>query len=103
MSKIGNPVKEVEKGIELNEKDYCMCLLSTLKEMEKNMVVAMTEASNEWLFERYQGIFQSLSDYQRRVYTLMFQNGWYQLEAVETKKINDKYNMLDTEYKELSD
>ena len=103
MSKIGNKVVEVPKGIELNEKDYCLCLLTTLKDMEKNYVVAMTEASNDWLYDHYLNTFTALSDFQRKVYTLMFQKGWYQLEAVDTKKINEKYNMLDQEYKSLSD
>lgn len=39
MSKIGNTVTEVPKGIALNEKDYCNCLLSSLKEMEKIIVL----------------------------------------------------------------
>lgn len=103
MSKVGNIVVEVPKGIELNEKDYCLCLLTTLKEMEKNYVVAMTEASNDWLYEQYLNVFTSLSDFQRKIYTLMFQKGWYQLESVDSKKINEKYNMLNTEYKDLGD
>ena len=102
MSKIGNEVCEVSSGIELNEKDYCVCLLSTLKEMEKNYTIAMTEASNEWLYEIYRDIFMDISTLQRRLYTVMFQKGWYQLEAVESSKINDRYNMLNKDYKELS-
>lgn len=103
MSKIGNEVVEVPKGIELNEKDYCTCLLSTLKEMEKNYVVAMTEASNDWLYQEYKNIFLELSDLQRELFQLMFQNGWYQLENVESKKINDKYTMLESDYRDLSE
>ena len=103
MSKIGNEVVEVPNGIELNEKDYCTCLLSTLKEMEKNYVVAMTEASNDWLYQEYKSIFLELSDLQRELFQLMFQNGWYQLESVESKKINDKYTMLESDYRDLSE
>jgi len=103
MSKIGNEVVEVPNGIELNEKDYCTCLLSTLKEMEKNYVVAMTEASNDWLYQEYKSTFLELSDLQRELFQLMFQNGWYQLESVESKKINDKYTMLESDYRDLSE
>ena len=103
MSKIGNTPVEVPGGIELNEKDYCLCLLTTLKELEKNYVTAMTEASNEWLFGIYKRIFNEIADLQRRLYIVMFQNGWYQLESVDNKKLKDKYNMLDKDYKSLSE
>lgn len=103
MSKVGNEVVEVPKGIELNEKDYCTCLLSTIKDMEKNYVVAMTEASNDWLYKQYEKVFKEISKLQRELYNLMFKKGWYQLETVDTKKLTEKYNMLDTDYKSLSD
>lgn len=103
MSKIGNTVIEVSKGIELNEKDYCMCLLTSLKEMEKNYVIAMSEASNEWLYDKYKDSFMEISNLQRKVYTCMFRYGWYQLETVADTKLDEKYTMLDAEYKGLSE
>ena len=103
MSKVGNEVVEVPKGIELNEKDYCMCLLTTLKDMEKNYVIAMTEASNDWLYNEYKSTFSEISKLQRELYNLMFKKGWYQLETVDNKKLDEKYSMLDSDYKDLSD
>ena len=35
MSKICNTKVPVSDGIELNDKDYCVCLLSKLKDIEK--------------------------------------------------------------------
>ena len=103
MTKIQNNVTEVSNGIELNEKDYCTCMLSTLKDMEKNYVIAMTEASNEWLYGVYKKMFLDLAEYQRELYLLMFRNGWYIMENVESKKINEKYTMLESDYKALSE
>lgn len=103
MTKVGNSVTKVPNGIELNEKDYCTCLLSTLKDMEKNYVIAMTEASNEWLYNIYKENFLELATLQRDLYTLMFQHGWYQLECVESKKLKDKYTMLEGDYRTLSE
>ena len=103
MSKIKNDKKEVQNGIELNEKDYCTCLLSTLKEMEKNYVIAMTEASNEWLYGGYKDIFLKLSELQRELYLIMFQNGWYVMESVDSKKLEEKYTMLENDYRSLSE
>jgi spore coat protein CotF len=101
MSKICNKEVEVPNGIELNEKDYCTSLLSTLKDMEKNYAIAMTEASNEWLFQIYRDCFLDIADLQRKVYNVMFQNGWYVLESVSDTKLNDKYNMPSNEYDSL--
>ncbi len=102
MTKIGNQVVQVPNGMDLNDKDYCICLLTTLKEMEKNYAIAMTEASNEWLWEIYHNIFDEISVLQRKLYILMFQNGWYQLENVEAKKLTDKYNTLNKDFQGLS-
>lgn len=103
MSKVGNTVVQVPGGIELNEKDYCLCLLTSLKEMEKNYCLAMSEASNEWLYGIYKETMISVADLQRKLFELMFRNGWYQLESVEEKKLTDKYNMLNKDYKGLSE
>lgn len=103
MSKVGNTVVQVPGGIELNEKDYCFCLLSTLKTMEEKYALVMTEASNEWLYGIYKDTFIVIADLQRKLFELMFRNGWYQLESVEEKKLTDKYNMLNKDYKGLSE
>lgn len=101
MSKVANKKVEVPTGIELNDKDYCTCLLSTLKDMEKNYCIAMTEASNEWLYQIYRDVFLDIADLQRKVYTLMFQNGWYALETVSQTKLDEKSKMLGKEYQDL--
>ena len=98
---ISNSKKNVKTGIQLNDKDYLNCLLSNLKEMEKGYVRAMIEASNERLFENYRSTFLAISDLQRKVYELMFENGWYMIEKVPITKINNKYNMLSSEYDDL--
>ena len=100
-NQISNPKTEVPTGIYLNDKDYLTCFLTTLKELNKNYVTAMTEASNEHLYQSYNSIFKELSCLQRETYELMFQNGWYSLEKAEQQKINDKYNTLSQEYQDL--
>lgn len=102
MSKITNPKTNIPTGIEMNDKDYLTCLLTILKEISKNYSLAMTEASNEHLYKSYFSIFKEVSSLQREVYQLMFQNGWYTLETAELTKINEKYNMLSTEYQDLN-
>ena len=100
-NKISNPKIEVPTGIDLNDKDYITCLLTTLKEMEKNYVTAMTEASNEHLYQSYTSVFTKITNLQREVYELMFRKGWYSLELAEQQKITEKYNALSQEYQNL--
>lgn len=101
-NQICNPEKQVSTGISLNEKDYMNSLLTCLKEMEKNYVLAMTEASNETLYNQYKNIFLSLSALQRETYELMFRYGWYKLEKVENQKINSKFKSLSTQLQDLN-
>lgn len=101
-NKICNPKVEMPTGFNLNDKDYIACLNSCLKEISKNYVVALTEASNEKLFEIYKGIFNEVIALQREVYQLMFRKGWYVLEAEQTEKIMEKFNTLNQEYTGLN-
>ena len=100
--KIANPKKQVETGMQLNDKDYITDLLSCLKDIEKNYVIAMTEASNETLYHEIENMFQTFANLQREVYELMFRYGWYQLEQAEAQKINTKYQMLNQELQGLT-
>ena len=100
-NQISNPKVEVPTGIACNDKDYLNSLLSCLKEMSKNYVMAMTEASNESLFEKHKQVFLTLISLQREVYELMFRKGWYILEKADTQKINQKLQTLSNEYQDL--
>jgi spore coat protein CotF len=100
-NQISNPKVEVPTGIACNDKDYLNSLLSCLKEMSKNYVMAMTEASNESLFEKHKQVFLTLISLQREVYELMFRKGWYSLEKSDTQKINQKLQTLSNEYQDL--
>lgn len=100
-NKISNPKQQVPTGLSLNEKDYITSLLTCLKDIEKNYVIAMTEASNEHLYQQYHDMFCNLASLQRETYEVMFQKGWYSLEKAEAQKINEKAQMLTTEKQNL--
>lgn len=101
-NKICNQKTEVPTGKSLNDKDYINSLLSSLKEMVKNYSTALTEASNENLYKSYKAMFDNYISLQREVYELMFRNGWYCLEKVETQKIDSKIQMLSQELTDLN-
>ena len=102
-NKISNPKVEVPKGVSINDKDYMNSLLSCLKEMVKNYAIALTEASNENLYNQYKEMFDIYSSLQREVFEAMFRKGWYSLEQAEEQKINSKYQMLNQEFTDLSE
>jgi len=99
---INNEKVNVPTGISLNDKDYLTNLLTLLKDIEKNMTVALTEASNEYLYKEYKNIFDKFSNLQRKCYELMFQNGWYMLEKAPQAKVNTLVKNLDTQLKDLN-
>ena len=100
--KITNPKVEVSNTIYLNDKDYMNRTLTSLKELAKNYVIALTEASNEALYNKYFNHYKEVAKMQRYVYELMFQNGWYELETADKNKITSKYNTLCNDFDALS-
>lgn len=101
-NQIKNPKMEVPTGLKLNDKDYINSLLSSLKELVKNYAIALTEASNEKLYQEYKTMFDNYSNLQREVYELIFRKGWYVLEKAEQQKIDSKYQTLNQEFSELN-
>lgn len=100
-NKICNPKTEVPKGSELNDKDYVESILTVCKDLEKNLVIAMSEASHESLYETIYEMFNEIANLQREIYELWFRKGWFTLEKVENQKIINKYNTLNQEVVDL--
>ena len=103
MAKIENPMVEVEKGNELNDKDISNILLTCLKNFTKNYAVSLTEASNDNLYNVYKKQFDSLSKLQRETFELIFRNGWYTLEEADSSKVGEQYNKLNECYLNLEE
>lgn len=101
-NQIKNTKTEVEAGTKLNDQDYLNSLLSCLKEMVKNYSIALTEASNENLYNVYKEMFDKYINLQREVYELAFRKGWYILEVAESQKVSDKYLTLNKKYNDLN-
>lgn len=101
-NKVSNPKKEVPTGIALNDLDYMTTLLTLLKDFEKNMTVALTEASNEKLYKEYKKMFDAMADAQRKSYELMFHFGWYALEEAKGTKVEALQKELQTQLDNLN-
>ena len=101
-NQIKNNKTEVPTGTNLNDKDYLNSLLSCLKEMVKNYSIALTEASNENLYNTYKEMFDKYLNLQREVFELAFRKGWYVLQTAEVEKVSNKYLTLNQEYTDLN-
>ena len=100
-NKISNQKTEVPNTPEMNDKDYITSMLEIEKAMVKDYAVALTEASNEDLYNDYYDLFDEVSSTQRDIYNLMFQKGWYSIETAQDTKITQKLNMLEQELPQL--
>ncbi|MBE6155689.1 MAG: spore coat protein [Firmicutes bacterium] len=96
--KIQNKQTLVPNSIELNDKDYLDRLLGTLKQSVSSYAIILNEASNDVLYKELKKHFDTFSKLQRETFELMFQNGWYQLETADAKKIETKYTTLENEF-----
>lgn len=92
--KISNPKVEVKEGLGMNDRDYLGAMLELEKNMSNNYSIAMNEASNEELYEKYFELFEDTKDMARECYQLMFQNGWYSLEEESDEKVSQKIEEL---------
>ena len=102
-NKVNNPEVNVSKTIDMNEKDYLQVILENEKNMSNNLSIAIDEASNDLLFDKFYDIFDDVKCAARDAFNLMFKNGWYTLEKAqdnkrkeENTKLNDKLNDLNT-------
>lgn len=101
-NQVCNQKVEVPSGIALNDKDYMNCVLSTLKELEKNLATTLTECSCEELYQQYFNLFSSIAKLQREAYEILFRKGWYILEKADQNKIDQKLQLLSKEFNCLS-
>ena len=99
--KITNKKVEVPQSCALNDKDYMTRCLTYLKDIQKNYTVALTEASNEKIFNTYYKQYEIISKMQRDIYELMFQYGWYELTTADSKEITNCYDNLVKDYNSL--
>lgn len=100
-NKVSNPKVEVPNTSAMNDRDYMNAILEYEKNMANNLSIALSEASNEYLFNEIMPMFNSVKKAGRDLYYMMFVKGWYSLEKAEEQKINQKQNELQNKMSEL--
>ncbi len=100
-NKVSNPKVEVPNTSAMNDRDYMNAILEYEKNMANNLSIALSEASNEYLFNEIMPMFNSVKKAGRDLYYMMFSKGWYSLEKAEEQKIMQKQNELQNKMSEL--
>lgn len=82
------------KGPEMNDRDRVNDVLATEKYLISMSNIAAWEASHQALYQDINTICHELQDCHRQLYELMFQYGWYKLEAEEQQKLDQAYQQF---------
>lgn len=78
----------------MNDRDFANDMLATEKYMTDSYSTALNEASHQDLYQDLSSIFNETQQCQRTLYTLMFQKGWYKLEAEQAQKIQQSHQQF---------
>lgn len=82
------------KGPEMNDRDFINDGLSTCKYLTDSLNIAVREASHQQLYADLLQILNETQQSCRELFLLMFQNGWYKLEAEDQQKIDQAYQQF---------
>lgn len=97
MNIIKNPKPANEpqvKGPQMNDRDFLNDVLATEKYLTDSFNVAVREASHDSLHQDFMTILTETHQAQRDAFNLMFQKGWYKLEAEEQQKLDQSYQQF---------
>jgi spore coat protein CotF len=96
-NQIPNPQSGYEpqvKGPQMNDRDFLNDGLATCKYLTDSLNVAVREASHEQLYTDMLQILMETHQSARNLYNLMFQKGWYKLEAEQQQKLQQTYQQF---------
>ena len=91
---IKNNEVSVPKTAEMNDRDFINDMLATEKYMTASYSTALNEVSNQTLYQDLATIFKETQDCQRRLFEVMFKNGWYSLEIADQQKMQQAYQQF---------
>ncbi|HJV46118.1 MAG TPA: spore coat protein [Bacillota bacterium] len=82
------------KGPQMNDRDYLNDILATQKYLTDSLNVAVREASHDTLHQDLLNTLTQNHQEQRQLFNLMFQKGWYKLEAEEQQKLDQTFQQF---------
>ncbi|MBD7939418.1 MULTISPECIES: spore coat protein [Cytobacillus] len=92
--KVQNPEKQIAKTSQMNDRDFTNDLLAMEKYMSDSYSIYLNEASNQTLYGDFMRIFTETKNEQRHLYNLMFERGWYSLDAADQQSLQQSYQQF---------
>ncbi|HEY8341464.1 MAG TPA: spore coat protein [Calditerricola sp.] len=95
--KIANPKPPGEpqvKGPQMNDRDRANDVLATEKYLCHNYTMMAIESSHHRLHQDVLAILNETHQCQRRLFNLMFEKGWYKLEAAPASEVQNAYQQF---------
>ncbi|HET7627374.1 MAG TPA: spore coat protein [Bacillales bacterium] len=86
-NKIQNPVSQVPKTPQMNDRDFVNDMLLTEKYMTDGYSTALNEMSHEGLYQDIKTLFNETQDCQHQLFYLMFKKGWYSMAPAQSQHI----------------
>ncbi len=93
-NKIQNPNTQVPKTPEMNDRDRINDMLATEKYMTDGYDKALNEASHAALYDDILSIYTETQNCQRELFNLMFQKGWYKMDAATGQQLQQSYQQF---------
>ena len=84
----------------MNDKFILYDMLNTEKNMKINTATALNEASCDEVYDLYYKMFERISDAAKDLFTLGYNNSWYQLDQTTKTKISENHTKLKNELEE---
>lgn len=81
----------------MEDKFIMMDVLLNAKYLVDSTAIAVNEASCDNIYKIYFDILEKLSKEAKDVFTICYNNGWYQLEEAPKTKITKEYDKLSKE------
>jgi spore coat protein CotF len=96
-NQIANPKSGNEpqvKGPQMNDRDRLNDVLSMEKYLTDSFNIAVREASHDALYQDILTVLNETHACAREMFTLMFQKGWYKLEAEDPQAVSQAYQQF---------
>jgi len=82
------------KGPEMNERDRINDVLSSVKQMTVGYTIGLNEMQNPKLHQDIQNILNDTHLAQKQIFDVMFQKGWYKMNAADQQEISQAHSQF---------
>lgn len=73
----------------MSDRDFLTDCLTSEKYMTQSYATALHEMSHHALYKDIHSLFTKTEEYQRKLYNLMFEKGWYSYKAANPQNIQE--------------